>query len=228
MIETLRELIKSHNSEYTDWEAYTYTDSSKRLSTDFIKSIENVNLDAEVEDWWLMDQDEYNDTILSNSSVKADFGEWYDDAAAKVLVVVVKPRDAWRESSIVDGDGFERELADVEDLDEAVLDSLSRFNALTTHDQKRTTSLVVEYGTIEPEEEINGSFDNVQEACDLSTFAKRLSALVEILGYTQKDTAETIGVPLRTLENWIGEVNTPPIITQTAVINGLIQEARNR
>lgn len=227
MIETLRELIKNHKGEYTDWEAYTYTDSSKRLSTDFIKSIENVNLEAEVEDWWLMDQAEYNDTILSNSSVKADFGEWYDDAAAKVLVVVVKPRDAWRESSIVDGDGFEKEL-DVEDLDEAVLDSLSRFNALAAGDQKRTTSLVVEYGTIEPEEGINGSFDNVQEACDLSTFAKRLSALVDILGYTQKDTAETIGVPLRTLENWIGGVNTPPVITQIAVINGLIQEVRNR
>ncbi len=90
MNETLRELLKSHKGEYTDWEAYAYTDRSRRLRTDFIKSIEDVNLDAEVDDWWLMDEEEYNDTILSNSSVPADFAEWYDDADAKVLVVVVK------------------------------------------------------------------------------------------------------------------------------------------
>ena len=37
----------------------------------------------------LMDEQEYDDTILANSSMCADFEDWYGDKDAKVLVVVL-------------------------------------------------------------------------------------------------------------------------------------------
>ncbi len=37
----------------------------------------------------LMDEEEYDDTILANSSMSADFEDWYGDKNAKVLVVVL-------------------------------------------------------------------------------------------------------------------------------------------
>lgn len=36
-----------------------------------------------------MDEEEYDETILANSGIKADFDDWYDDKEAKVLVIVL-------------------------------------------------------------------------------------------------------------------------------------------
>lgn len=45
--------------------------------------------------------------------------------------------------------------------------------------------------------------------------------MVDVKGLTQKAAAEAIGVPLRTLENWLGGVNTPTQITQEAALKKL-------
>ena len=74
-----------------DVEIYAYTDSRRRLLTDSIKSLD-VSL-SEVEgydgDVFIMDEDEYNSTVLANSCTSADFAEWYGDANAKVCVIIL-------------------------------------------------------------------------------------------------------------------------------------------
>jgi hypothetical protein len=42
----------------------------------------------------LMDEEEYANTILANSSMEADFADWYGDKDAKVLVVVLSYESA--------------------------------------------------------------------------------------------------------------------------------------
>lgn len=42
----------------------------------------------------LMDEEEYGNTILANSSISADFEDWYGDKDAKVLVVVLSYESA--------------------------------------------------------------------------------------------------------------------------------------
>lgn len=91
---TIRELINGKPSSITgvenfaDFEVYRFTGRRHDLHTDCIEKIEEPSLDTEVEMWTLMDQEEYNNTILANSSIPADFAEWYDDADAKVLVII--------------------------------------------------------------------------------------------------------------------------------------------
>ncbi len=220
---TLRELIedKELTGEWVDWEAYVYTGKRHSIHGDFIRSVDEPNLDAEVDSWELMDEEDYNQSVYANTSVKADFAEWYDDSDARVLVVVLKPRQAWCEWTVSDGEDDLRELTDVTDLDEAIMDSIMTFNALSAHDQRDVSDMYVALGTIEPELGNDGFFDNFIEYRDLSTFAKRLAAMVDVKGLTQKAAAEVIGVPLRTIENWLGGVNTPTQITQEAALQKL-------
>ena len=61
-----------------------HTDNTKSLDI----SIDNLpdEFDGMVE---LMTEQEYNDSVLANSSVSAEFEDWYGDKNAKVLVVVL-------------------------------------------------------------------------------------------------------------------------------------------
>ncbi len=56
-------------------------------------SIDNLpeNFTGQVE---LMDEEEYGNTILANSSMYADFEDWYGCKDAKVLVVVLSCESA--------------------------------------------------------------------------------------------------------------------------------------
>ncbi len=76
--------------EYTDFEVWMYKDKSKRLHTDYIKNIDDeYDENLEVDNYYIMDEDEYNKTVLANSGEYANFEEWYDNKNAKVLVIMV-------------------------------------------------------------------------------------------------------------------------------------------
>lgn len=66
-----------------------HTDNIKSLDAD-IDSLPD-EFDGMVE---LMTEQEYNDTVLANSSMSADFEDWYGNKNAKVLVVVLSHESA--------------------------------------------------------------------------------------------------------------------------------------
>lgn len=92
MLATIRELLKSCN--FDDYEIYEEWDSGHHnpFHTDNIHPLDEVDLDMIVTDYEVMDQDEYNNTILANTCEFADFKEWYDDADARVLVIIASTK----------------------------------------------------------------------------------------------------------------------------------------
>lgn len=87
MKNTINTIIKEHPA--TDWDIYRgdhfHTDSCEWVDP------ESIDRDAEMElDWEVMDQDEYNRTILANADEIADFAETYGDADATVLCILIK------------------------------------------------------------------------------------------------------------------------------------------
>lgn len=91
---TVKEVIEKYKNEWFDFEIWKYNDVTERLHTDYIKNLDSYLSfeelqNAEVKYYELMDSKQYNNTILANSSVNADFFEWYDNESAKVLVIVL-------------------------------------------------------------------------------------------------------------------------------------------
>lgn len=78
-------------TEYTDIELYTAKDRDHRnFHSDYIKSYEGEEKDELlIVDYQLMDEDDYNHSVVANTCVSADFTEWYGDKDAKVLVCIV-------------------------------------------------------------------------------------------------------------------------------------------
>ena len=84
----VKELLKE--VPFTDYEIYTSPFSRLSFHTDNIRDYtEDDYLDKEVLFHQLYDEDHYDKTILANSCVSADFGEWYDDKNATVLCILV-------------------------------------------------------------------------------------------------------------------------------------------
>lgn len=89
---TINELIKNSNADY--WEIY----KGRKFHTDYCYCIDwldadehVIDRDKEMEiDWEIMDEDRYGSTILANSTVIADFAEWFGDNDAKILCVLIK------------------------------------------------------------------------------------------------------------------------------------------
>lgn len=90
-INELKELLKEQGKEYYDIEIYKYAfNNHKSIHTDYITSIENYDDNTEIEDYQLMNEEEYSNTILANSCKKADFEEWYGKKNAIVLIIIIK------------------------------------------------------------------------------------------------------------------------------------------
>lgn len=89
----VRELLKKDEVKNTvDWDVYRYSDSSHRLHSDYIESVDLAYSEVknmEVDEWYVMDEEEYSRTILANTSEYADFEQWYDDKDARVLIIMV-------------------------------------------------------------------------------------------------------------------------------------------
>lgn len=88
---TIRELKEMLKGRYADIEYYKYKDGrNKKIHTDFIEWIEDPSPKAEIEHYMLMDEEEYNDTILANSIEEEPFISAYGSADAQVLIVILK------------------------------------------------------------------------------------------------------------------------------------------
>ncbi len=90
----VKELIQDKNISYYDYEVYAFTDKKHSVHSDFINNIDwyyNIEeyQDCEVSYWEVMDEKRYDESILANSSETANFGEWYDDSNAKILVIIL-------------------------------------------------------------------------------------------------------------------------------------------
>lgn len=61
--------------------------------TDNCVAVENYDINQEHDRilYEVMDEEEYNQTILANTSVLADFEGWYGDKDAKVLCIMIEP-----------------------------------------------------------------------------------------------------------------------------------------
>lgn len=72
-------------------EVYYSRDGKEHYHTDNLESAEGVDMWREdILGFAEMDQEEYARTVLANSSIEANFGEWYDDEGATVVVVLLR------------------------------------------------------------------------------------------------------------------------------------------
>ena len=91
---TIRELLKAEHGNYDDWEVYepfaVGNSDNRGFYSDYIRGIDDVDMAAEVINYEIMDEEDYNNSVLANTSACADFEEWYDDKGARVLCILVQ------------------------------------------------------------------------------------------------------------------------------------------
>ena len=61
---TIKEVIKDCEGKFAWWEVY----KGDQLHTDYCSFVEDVDQNAEVKTWAIMDREDYKKTILANSS----------------------------------------------------------------------------------------------------------------------------------------------------------------
>ena len=69
------------------------TSNAHHLHTDRSVSVEYDPTIHTIVDTCLMGEKEYNDTIITNSCVSADFAEWYGNSDYKIEIILVKIRE---------------------------------------------------------------------------------------------------------------------------------------
>lgn len=100
MMTYTRNEVKEMAAQAAEVEIYRFTQLDR-----YIRSIHTDNtacLDMTIDnlpdefkgDVQLMDEEEYDNTLLANSSMSADFEDWHGDKNAKVLVVVLSYESA--------------------------------------------------------------------------------------------------------------------------------------
>lgn len=99
----VKELIQEKSNSYYDYEVFAFTDKRHSVHGDFIKNIDYDHnfeeyQDCEVSYWEIMDEKRYDESILANSCEKANFGEWYDDSNAKILVIILD--ENWKDQML--------------------------------------------------------------------------------------------------------------------------------
>ena len=92
---TIREIMNMY--EVADVEVYESKGVGphfpNHFHTDNCRPIEEYDINQEHDRilYEAMDEDEYNQTMLANASVFADFEGWYGDKNAKVLCIMIEP-----------------------------------------------------------------------------------------------------------------------------------------
>lgn len=88
---TVKETIEMFKGEFADVEVYEDKfQHNAGFHTDRITVAEDYSEDSEVIGHELMDETEYQNTIMANVSDSADFATWYGDKNAKVLVLKIQ------------------------------------------------------------------------------------------------------------------------------------------
>lgn len=88
--QTINSIKDAFKGEFVEVEVYKMAGSSNRIHTDNIQSYDKYTGEERAINYGLMDEGRYNETILANSCVTADFADWYGDKTAKVLVILIK------------------------------------------------------------------------------------------------------------------------------------------
>ncbi|WP_304239965.1 hypothetical protein [Phocaeicola plebeius] len=93
----IADLLKEEVGLCADIEVYGYKGVNHSIHTDCIVSLDDEMNFNELYcaginefDFEVMDEDDYNNTVLANSCISADFEELYGDKNAKVLIIVLK------------------------------------------------------------------------------------------------------------------------------------------
>lgn len=85
---TVKEILEAYKGEYYEVEFYVDTfRHSAGFHTDRVEFIESCSDEAEVLEHQLMDEEEYNNTILANTGER--FTDFYD-SEDKILVVKIE------------------------------------------------------------------------------------------------------------------------------------------
>lgn len=97
---TIKEVIEKNKGKYTELEVYKSLEKGKNypsnFHTDNCRSLGedsphgNYDDDMKVGLYELMDEEEYNNTIMANCDIYADFEDWYGNKNAKVLCIMIK------------------------------------------------------------------------------------------------------------------------------------------
>lgn len=97
---TVAEVKELYKGEYVDLEVYKplsrgyyypncfHGDNCVSLGDDSPHG--NYTEDMEAGLYELMDQEDYNNTLMANCDLYADFKDWYGDKNAKVLCIMIK------------------------------------------------------------------------------------------------------------------------------------------
>ena len=92
MYNTIRD-AKEEARNAVEVEVYRWYNGKRHIvHTDSIVSIDEMLEDFDDDtpcDCYLMDENEYEHAILANSSIRADFADWYGDPNAKILIVIL-------------------------------------------------------------------------------------------------------------------------------------------
>lgn len=95
--EKIADLLKEEVDKCAEVELYGYAGRNHSIHTDCIVSLDDeLNFkelyckDINEIDFEVMDEDDYNNTVLANACYRADFEELYGDKKAKILVVVLR------------------------------------------------------------------------------------------------------------------------------------------
>jgi len=92
-IMTIKELKEMYEGQYEDIEIYSPLSVGEHypnhFHTDNCRYAEEYSDESKVGLYELMDEEDYNHSIMANASDYADFEEWYDDKDAKVLCIMI-------------------------------------------------------------------------------------------------------------------------------------------
>ena len=91
---TIGEVKELYNGDYNDIEVYEPLSKGKHYPSEFhtdnCKCIESFSDNMEVGLYELMNQDDYNDTLMANCDIYADFDDLYGDKNAKIICIMIK------------------------------------------------------------------------------------------------------------------------------------------
>lgn len=92
---TIKDVKEMYEGMYAELEVYETWSVGKHYPNHFHTDncfyvIEGYNDDSEVGLYELMDEEEYNNSILANTEMFADFEDWYGNKDARILCVMLK------------------------------------------------------------------------------------------------------------------------------------------
>jgi hypothetical protein len=85
--------LQQLSNECIDVEFYKFNNANHKIHTDNITDIDMTwdELPEDIECEWIQaDEEHYNRTILANTSISANFADWYGDNNAKVMLIVLE------------------------------------------------------------------------------------------------------------------------------------------